>query len=402
MTAFEHPLSPEELMEYLDGELPIERAAVVQAHVVGCDGCQRLSKELRGISRDMARWQVEDPPATLEAPRPSEPTNSKARSGFGWLRARPALAYSLAALSVVVGVAIVGYGTLLIQTLPPRSMALTRAAVTDRDHDTRVPTGVAGGAGQGAESARPVAVVSGQQGRVTAQQSASRPSIARTARLRVRTTDFDAARPVVDRVVADTGGFVGRVDVTGTRGGARSLTATLHIPANRLDGALAALKAIGLVLDESQSGDDVTEQVVDIEARLSNARNTEKRLVDLLQKRTGDLADVLAAEREIARVREEIERLDGQGRNLARRVTYATLTLEVTEQRQAELDLGEQSVSALFREAFVTGITEAIDTALGLALLVARVGPVLLLWIALLAWPAWVIVRWNRRSHGSA
>ena len=76
----------------------------------------------------------------------------------------------------------------------------------------------------------------------------------------------------------------------------------------------------------------MTEQVVDVEARLSNARNTEKRLVDLLQKRTGDLADVLAAEREIARVREEIERFDAQRKNLERRVTYATLNLEVTEE----------------------------------------------------------------------
>ncbi len=223
------------------------------------------------------------------------------------------------------------------------------------------------------------------------------PSIARAARLRLRTSDFDAARPVVDRVVADTGGLVGQVTVSGTRGDARSLTATLLIPASRLDAALAALKSIGLVVQESQSGDDVTDQVIDVGARLSNARNAEKRLVDLLQKRTGDLADVLAAEREITRVREEIERFDAQRKNLERRVTYATLTLEVTEQQHAALDLGPQPISGRFRDAFVTGITQALDGALGLSLLVVRIAPVLLLWIAVLGWPAWAIVRWNRR-----
>ena len=71
MTAADHPVSPEDLMAYLDGELPIAQAAVVQAHVAGCDGCQRSSGELRGVARDMSRWQVEDPPATFTASMPS-------------------------------------------------------------------------------------------------------------------------------------------------------------------------------------------------------------------------------------------------------------------------------------------------------------------------------------------
>ena len=224
----------------------------------------------------------------------------------------------------------------------------------------------------------------GQQSAATVPPS---PSIARTARLRIRATDFEAARPVVDRVVASTGGLVGRVDVSGSRGDARTLTATLHIPAAQLDTAMATLKSIGRVVDEAQSGEDVTEQVVDVTARLANARNTEKRLTDLLQKRTGDLADVLAAEREIARVREEIERLDAQRQALGRRVSYATLNLEIVEEPRATLNLGPRPLPGRFREALVTGVTDATDTALGLMLLVIRILPSLLLWGAVLYWP---------------
>ena len=386
-------------MEYLDGELSVERAAAVQSHLIGCDGCQRLSGELRGVSRNLASWQVEDAPATLLAPRPHDGNDGTPQSRFGWLRARPALAYSLAATSVVLGVAIVGYGRLLIQTRPASATAVSRdvpESSLEFSSSARRPVQV-GGAGNRAEASGGVqAAVPPQQGLVSIPLSAP-PSIARTARLRVRTTDFDAARPVVDRVVADTGGLVGNVKVSGTRGDARSLTATLLIPANRLDAALATLKTVGLVLEESQSGDDVTEQVVDVESRLSNARNTEKRLVDLLQKRTGDLADVLAAEREIARVREEIERFDAQRKNLERRVTYATLNLEVTEEQHAALDLGPQPVSGRFRDAFVAGLTDALDSALGFGLFLVRVGPMLLLWSAILAWPVWAAVRRSRR-----
>lgn len=95
----------------------------------------------------------------------------------------------------------------------------------------------------------------------------------------------------------------------------------MRVPAGRLDEALTAIKAAGEVIEESQGADDVTEQVRDLDARLANSRNTEKRLNDLLLKRTGELADVLAAEREVSRVREEIERLEAQRKNFDRRLT---------------------------------------------------------------------------------
>ena len=111
MTAAEHPLSPEELMAYLDGEVQAERAIVVQSHVAGCDVCQRLSGELRGVSRDMARWQVEDAPATLTAPSSPPEAGTNVRSRFHWMF-RPSLPYGLAAASIVgiVTIATLGYG----------------------------------------------------------------------------------------------------------------------------------------------------------------------------------------------------------------------------------------------------------------------------------------------------
>ena len=295
-------------MAYLDGELQPERAVVVHAHVAGCDLCQRLSGELRGVSRDMARWQVEDVPATLRAPSTPPEAQTVVRSRFNWLF-RPSMAYGLAAASIVgiVTIATLGYGRATPRSLSAsystdlsgpatgRGATSGRAAVPDAAMpeiqvqarlSEPVPSAIPGGAGQ--------ALFAGQ----AATARAPGPSIARTARLRVTTADFEAARRVVDRVVADTGGLVGKVTVSTNRGDARALSATLLIPADRLDAALASLKAIGLVLEETQGGDDVTSQVVDVEIRLSNARNTEKRLVDLLQKRTGNLADVLAAERE--------------------------------------------------------------------------------------------------------
>ena len=393
MTAIEHPLNPDELMEYLDGELTVEQAAAVQAHVATCTGCQRLSAELRAVSRDLARWQVEGPPATFEAPQvPAGPTDAS-WSRFGWLRFRPIQAYAAAAVAIVAVVAIASnLSSKFSQSSTSMSHVLARdaPAVEAQAHEAGAPLPVPGVGER--------RIIVGRQS-VAPPPAPTSPSIARTARLRIRATDFDAARPIVDRVVASTGGLVGRVDVSGSRGDVRTLTATLHIPAAQLDAAISTLKSIGRVVDEAQSGEDVTEQVVDLTARLANARNTEKRLIDLLQKRTGDLADVLSAEREIARVREEIERLDAQRQALGRRVSYAELNLEIREEPRATLNLGPRPVPGRFRDALVTGVTEATDTALGLMLLVIRILPSLLLWGAVLFWPLRAALRWAHRPR---
>ena len=391
MMAIEHPLSREELMEYLDGELTVEQAAAVQAHVAKCTGCQRLSAELRAVSGDLARWQVEGVPATLKAPEATPGRTEGAPSRFGWLYFRPAYAFAIAAVAIVGVVATVSNFSSRYSQSSASMRQVSGAPVARAAESAAIarPT-----ESVPAVSARGITV--GQQSAATAPPSTS---IARTARLRIRATDFEAARPIVDRVVASTGGLVGRVDVSGSRGDARTLTATLHIPAAQLDAAMSTLKSIGRVVDEAQSGEDVTEQVVDVTARLANARNTEKRLTDLLQKRTGDLADVLAAEREIARVREEIERLDAQRQTLGRRVTYATLNLEIVEEPRATLNLGPRPVPGRFRDALVTGVTDATDTALGLAVLVIQILPSLLLWGAVLYWPLRAALRWAHRPR---
>ncbi len=217
--------------------------------------------------------------------------------------------------------------------------------------------------------------------------------IIRTVTITITTTDFDAVRAAIDRTLRDVSGFVGEIRSSSAQNAARSLHATLRVPAARLDDAVRSLRTLGSVTGEVQSGDDVTERVVDIEARLANGRNTEKRLGEVLRNRTGDVSDVLAVEREIARVREEIERLDGERTNLERRVAYATVTLEVTESRQATLDTGPVPLSTRLRNAAVDGLRTAFESASAALLWTLRAGPPLLLWLAILWWP----VRWLLR-----
>ena len=193
--------------------------------------------------------------------------------------------------------------------------------------------------------------------------------------------NFETVRETIDGLLRGVGGFVGGMQASDVSGG-RSLRATLRVPAARLDETVRSLRSLGHVADESQSGEDVTEQVRDIEARLKNSRNTEQRLADVLRNRTGRVADILEVEREIARVREEIERMDAQRLNLERQVEYSTVTVQVTERRQATLDLGPMPIRTQLRNAFVDGVKDAYETLIAALVWFLGVAPVLLLWTA--------------------
>lgn len=222
---------------------------------------------------------------------------------------------------------------------------------------------------------------------------AAGPLVVRTARLTLLPADFDAARTEIDRLTKMVGGFTGRMVVSGGRGTPRTLSMTLRVPAPRLDETVAALKRLGEVSSEGHDGEDVTQQSVDLDARLTNARASEKRLQAILQNRTGKLSEVLDVEREIARVRGDIEEMEAARASLDRRITYATISLEMSEERKVAVDLGPLPVSTQLRNAMIDGWTSAVHSGLDVAIFIIRMLPVLTLWLLILAWPAWLLKR---------
>ena len=70
MSTSRHPIEQEELMAYLDGELPMERATETLSHMELCPECQALATDFRGVSHELLAWEVESPEAGI----PSEIT----------------------------------------------------------------------------------------------------------------------------------------------------------------------------------------------------------------------------------------------------------------------------------------------------------------------------------------
>jgi hypothetical protein len=158
--------------------------------------------------------------------------------------------------------------------------------------------------------------------------------------------------------------------------------------------ALGDLKTLGRTLNESQSGEEVTQQHTDLLARLENSRQTEARLRAILQQRTGKIEDVLQVEQEIARVRGEIESMEAEQRALEHRVAFASVDLQLVEEFKEQLNPSPVSTSGRVHNAFIAGMRNASGTVLGLILFLEEFGPAILIWAAILGLPGYFA--WRR------
>jgi type IV pilus assembly protein PilA len=226
----------------------------------------------------------------------------------------------------------------------------------------------------------------------------STPMIARTADLKLLVERLDDARQAMDRILTQHKGYVAELSATAESGSARVVVASLRVPADQLDVCLAELKKLGRVTQESQAGEEVTKQHLDLVARLKNSRNTEARLNGVLQQRTGPIKEILDVEKESARVRGEIEQMESEQKNLEHRVNFATIDLKLAEEYKAQLTTPALSVAMQLRNAIVDGFRSAFQSLLALVLFLAECGPTLLLWLIILSLPAWLLWRRYQRS----
>ena len=225
------------------------------------------------------------------------------------------------------------------------------------------------------------------------------PMIARTAGLTLTTKEFDKTRASLEETLKRHGGYLGELKVSAPADAGRTLTATLRIPAPQLEQAMAELKKLGRVEDESQGGEEVTQQYVDLQARLANGKHTEQRLTEILRTRTGKLQDVLKVELEIDRVRGEIEQMQAEKKELSKRVAFATLNTMVKEEYHAKLEAAPPSTGSRFRNAAVDGYNTVVEGLIDVGLFLLSVGPSLLLWAAILFFPArWAWKKLRRKA----
>ncbi len=135
----------------------------------------------------------------------------------------------------------------------------------------------------------------------------------------------------MEQIAAETGGYVQEI---------KGDSVVIRVPAQQYQTSVERVQALGVVSDRQLQALDVTEEYVDLEARLNNARNVHKRLQALLEK-AENVEAALAVEKELDRVGEEIERLEAKLELIKNRVAYSTISVQFERvARQTELIRG--------------------------------------------------------------
>jgi hypothetical protein len=266
--------------------------------------------------------------------------------------------------------------------------ALGRANADGADANA---AGAVAGFGAGALPAAPGAAA---QPALPAGEAATPSLVIRTGSAMVEVDSLEPALAAVRLLAARWGGWVANAAISSGKEQTRSASLEIKVPAARFDSLVGALSPLGRVEAVNVSAQDVGEEFVDVTARVANARRLETRLVDLLERRTARLSDMLTVERELARVREEIERYEGRLRYLRTRIAVSTLTVTVHEPPPLVASApGEHPIADAVRQAgrnFV-GVVAALIASTGVLIPVGVVAALV-----------WVGVRRGRRGRKPA
>ena len=222
-------------------------------------------------------------------------------------------------------------------------------------------------------------------------QQVSAGMVIRNGDVSIEVDSIELAIARLRALSAALGGYVGNVSIQTGEHQVRSATLEVEVPAARFDDAMSGLAPLGKVERSTAMAQDVGEEFVDLSARVQNARRLEARLLALLAQRTGKLEDVLAVERELARVREEIERQEGRLRFLSSRVATSTITATIHEPMPI---VAGQPGTNVFLNAFINMWRNFVRV---IAAGIESLG--ILLPIAVLGWLGWLAVRrWKRAT----
>jgi hypothetical protein len=155
--------------------------------------------------------------------------------------------------------------------------------------------------------------------------------IIKNGNLTFKVSNADNAAGDIATIAKNNGGEVFSSNFYENTSNVKSGTITIRVPVANFEKTFSEIKKVAsLVVRESTSGQDVTEQYVDLQSRLKNKQEEEKAFADILA-RSGQIDDVLKVTRELARVRGEIEALQGQIKFMNSQTDMSVISVNLSE-----------------------------------------------------------------------
>ena len=188
------------------------------------------------------------------------------------------------------------------------------------------------------EKSEPTEAATGRPAAATAPgaMATANRKLIRNGEVELEIVSFDDAVQKITAVANEERGYIATTSSEKQANGKLKGEIVVKVLPENLDHFLQKVRGIGELKNQMLGTEDVTKAYFDTDARLKNARVMEQRLIDMLKTKTSKVSDLLQVEKELGRVREEIEKMQGELKYWDSQVQFATVTISMSEKDMEE------------------------------------------------------------------
>ncbi|GAW92405.1 DUF4349 domain-containing protein [Calderihabitans maritimus] len=364
------------LSPYLDGVLEDETKAKVEEHLQHCSFCREELESLQATLNILHSLDQLTPPADFR----SGLKKRLVKYGLPWYRRLgSAKWFAWGAAAAAVFIALIVAGSLVVRlpgvssgelggglamqkqekvasqvAEPELGTAEYRKAASYDKQDIQIPP-------QGR-----IAGVEADRERGTEEvKDEYQQKVIKTAELTLEVKDIQAVSTEIALLAQRAGGYVTDSSVREEESG-KSGYVTIRVPQERFEAVIKEIEGMGTVRSRHITGQDVTQEFYDTEARVRVLKKEEESLLELMD-RAKSIEDIMKVRQELTRVRSEIEMLEGRLKYLSRMTDMSTIHVTLREQKTPDDQISTQEVQGVGTRALKGFIrtTNAIIKVLG-------------------------------------
>ena len=202
--------------------------------------------------------------------------------------------------------------------------------------------------------------------------------IIRKGTMSLETEKFEESEKSITGLASRLNGYITNSGSSTNTSGKKQGTIEARIPAKNFDEFVSEAGKTGKVMSLNVTGNDITEEFIDIDARCKTQKALEDRLIKLLDEKAAKLTDVVEVEEKLAGVRAQIESMEGRMRFLKSQSEFSTLTISLYEPSLLQTSTGGGFFYEI-EEAFKKGLNGFTDVLTGLITFVIAFSPALLI-----------------------
>ncbi len=237
--------------------------------------------------------------------------------------------------------------------------------------------------------------------RATTNSGPSLRHVIRRGSIELTVSDTRDKLEEVQKIVREAEGLIANLYVYEIREGQYGARITLRVPDAKFDPVLEQLETLGKATNIQTELEDITMQYVDLESRLNNQKAQEERLTEILEM-ADTVEDVLEVEKELNRVRGEVEAMTARLNQLKDQVTFATINVSLSEETIPTDTVTPNpfhNLGTRISEAFIGSINFLLNVFSGLIVIFTALLPAFIV-LLLIGAIIWLIVRRYIRKKG--